>query len=153
MLENAEMRSILECCTAENDIVLVGGGGTGLKTPTLAKARKLLSVRPTVIVLDLNGEELPVLWLALSHGIFATERPTLIFTTNPVAHKAYEPEAFQKLCKALDIEGYEVNRLKSVFVCLPKEPDHEQRAVIHKLLHGGLQKSGHGSSSKAKIAR
>jgi len=153
LLEKPEFGEMLVACLGKGDIVLVGGGGTGLEAPTLAKACKHVEVRPSVIALSVSGQELGILWKALDNGVFAEKRPILVFTYNTKAYREYEPEAFLKLLKALAVEGYEVNRLEDVIVCLPEEPDHEQRPAIHKLLHGGLQRASAKTPEETPVAR
>jgi hypothetical protein len=153
VLGKPELGEILVGCLGKGDTILVGGGGTGLEVPTLAKARKMIDVRPDVIALSVCGQELAILWKALDSGVFAENRPILVFTYNTKAYRKYEPESFLKLLKALEVEGYGVNRLAHVIVCLSEEPDNEKRPAIHKLLHGGLQRASTKPPEAAKEVR
>ena len=126
-----------------NDKVFKRERGIGGTPQTLARLYKLAAIKPDVIFFDIEGYEIGALWRALRDGLFEHHRPTIIFQPHYIDYKRnYAPETYEKLWKALTVEGYSLHRLEYLIVCLPEEPDHAQRPAIHKLLHGGLQRTG-----------
>jgi len=134
-----------------NDRVFKRDSNIGGTPHTLARLYKLAKIQPDFIFLDIEGYEVGVLWRALRDGLFEHHRPLLVFQPHYIDYKAYyAPETYEKLWKALTVEGYSLHRLEYLIVCLPEEPDHEQRTAIHKLLHRGLRRTGDEAPKTAK---